>query len=251
MKLYKSLIVTPLLLLTFCKPASDDSSALIDSLNSVNSKYQVVAEIRIVGYDPNHFSMMISAALEGDSTHNNSHVKLWVNRQEMKYTTATGNYYERSAAFRTEFDEKNGLPDSLFFEIVLADTSTVKAPALSMKSFRDFLKSEDLYKDIDAVRTKPVMINWGGKLPDALSVMRTVTISLETGESIEPELITHQEWSETNPYEITSDYFASAAGSVQGFEVKWYKSEVQTAASPQVRCFVSIDAAVSQSITLK
>ena len=200
------------------------AEALIDSLMHQRSVFFVSIDADVVGYTAGRYSIILRAEVTGEKA-NPEEVKLFANNVQMQYSTAVGNYYERTSAYRLTLDEDNNVSDSLTFSLEYRDSTTYKILAIDIRPIMAFVNNRELYRELQVDRKKSISIDWGGGLPDSVTVCQMYTKTEGNAITIESDCLYHQKWDPSTPLEISTDHYTRKDGVVASFFVKWFKSD--------------------------
>src|SRR5436190_733846 len=190
-------VLTLLVVLLFnrCSRSSDSGerdAATLDSLNRNASWFFTKVNVDVIAYAPDEYTLLVKAEADnGDIQISHDTISFFVNDRKMEYSVGVGNYSAKTPAFHTSFDERSFPGEMLKFTIKLKD-STYAIGYLDIKPMMEFVSNKDLHKDLKSSKSKPFTIDWGGPLPDSLTIMQVKQVKNGNAESIESNLLADQ-----------------------------------------------------------
>ncbi len=228
----------------------EGAQVLIDSLMTERSELFASIDADVVGYTAGRYSIILRAEVSGEKA-NPEEVRLFANNEEMEYSTAVGNYYERTSAYRLTLDEDSEVSDSLIFSLRYRDSVTYEILRVDVRPIMSFINSRALYKEWQVDRSKPISINWGGDLPDSISVCQMYTKTNENVVTIETDCIYQQKWNPSKSLEVSPQHYTRKDGGVVAtFFVKWFKSGFYTRSDRRVGGTINIRAVAEQELVV-
>lgn len=240
-----------LLMLLCCKSKTADNfeDAFLDSLMNQRPIFFVSVDADVVGYTAGRYSMILRAEVSGEKANPND-VKLFANNVQMEYSTAVGNYYERTSAYRLTLDEDNKLSDSVIFSLRYRDSTTYNILAADIRPIMTFINNRALYRELQVDRTKSILIDWGGNEPDSITVCQMYTITKGNAITIDTDCIYEQKWNAASPLEISTRHYTREDAVVATFYVKWFKSHRYTTVENNIGGSISIHAVAEQELVV-
>jgi hypothetical protein len=239
-------------ILSCCSGTSerDPTSSYIEADSSL---FHANIEIDLGGYGKD-YNLTIKGVL-GDSraTIKADSTTFFVNNQPMNYSVGRGNYYEEYPAFRMYFDKHHPLKeDTLRFSILLKDSTHYDIGYIYIKSLLSFIQDKNLYQYIHPDTTKPLTVNWGGSLPETLTIKRTFhSKNKEGGTTIESNIITQQDWVSSKPFTIPQNQFSVKNGSVKTFYITWGKGSSGKMTNDKIGGSINATATLEQEVIVE
>jgi hypothetical protein len=244
------LILFVVLLFNQCSSKSNarQKDAALDSLKGTAPWFTAMVNVDLIAYSPGEYTLLVKAEA-GNSDNKISHdtVSFFVNDRKMEYSVGVGNYYERTPAYHTSFDERSFPGETLTFKIKLKD-STYAIGFLDLRPVMSFVSNKSLYKDFAADRSKAFSIDWGGSLPDSLTIMQVKHVRNGNSTSIESNLLADQHWSSDQPVIIEEKALNSGADT---FEIAWWKEGKGINTHKKIFCSINAIARIDQQIKIQ
>ena len=241
--------------LTSCKTKEvtvedDKDLAYIDSILRATSRIYVSIHADITGYVPGRYGISLRAEVSGDDVEKvkPEDIKLFANKRLLEFSTAVGNYYERTSAHRLSLDEGDKITDSLSFSLRYKDSVTYHILTVNLRDIMAFVRNDVLYRELKVDKSKPVVIDWGGDLPDSVTVSRMRTHADGNVTTIESDWLYRTGWKSSKRLELKPQQFTVPNGIVEKIFVKWYKQDYQEAAHDGIGGGIGIEASAEQEL---
>jgi hypothetical protein len=245
------LLVLVILIFNRCSRNSGqvkDESATLDSLKRNAPWFFTKVNVDLIAYAPDEYTLLVKAEADhGDRQVSHDTISFLVNDRKMEYSVGVGNYSERMPAYHTYFDERSAPGATLKFTVKLKD-SIHSIGYINIKPLMDFVANKNLHKDLTTGKSKPFTIDWGGPLPDSLTVMQVKHVKNGNAESVESNLLTDEHWTATST--VTIDEKALNSGA-DAFEIAWWKEGRGVNTHKKITCVINAIARVDQQVKVQ
>jgi hypothetical protein len=227
---------------------AEKDAATIDSLNRNTSWFFTKVNVDLIAYSTDDYTLLVKAEADhGDRKVNHDTISFFVNNRKMEYSVGVGNYSEQTPAYHLSFDEQSYPGETLQFTIRLKD-STHLIGTIDIRPIMAFVANKDLHADFVTDKSKPFTIDWGGPLPDSLTIMQVKHVKNGNAESIESNLLADQHWNTANPVVIDTNALNSGADT---FEIAWWKEGKGVSSHKKITCEINAIARTDQQITVR
>jgi hypothetical protein len=228
--------------------AGEKDAATLDSLSRNAPWFFTKVNVDLIAYAPDEYTLLVKAEADhGDRKVSHDTISFYVNDRKMEYSVGVGNYTVQTPAYHTSFDERSNLGETLKFTVKLKD-STHAIGYINIKPIMDFVANGALHKDLTTGKSKPFTIDWGGPLPDSVTVMQVKRIPNGNTESVEANLLNGQHWSAASSVIIDEKALNSGADS---FEIAWWKESKGVNTHKKITCVINAIARVDQQVKVQ